>query len=149
MMYPFMTLNDDTEITHLEMRADGRVKVYIETPHEKRWISQCDMLFARLQVGEYKMVIQDMEMSFFKKLIRENAHLIMEFSQEGRNSECRKFFEDGPYIVYFGRMKMSCWNRCMSILQREEQLQMRQSVELTSTGKALLSHNSSKYQPKF
>ena len=30
MMYPFMTLNDDTEITHSEMRADGRVKVYIE-----------------------------------------------------------------------------------------------------------------------
>ena len=35
MMYPFMTLNDDTEITHSEMRADGRVKVYIETPDEK------------------------------------------------------------------------------------------------------------------
>ena len=35
MMYPFMTLNDETEITHSEMKADGRVKVYIETPHEK------------------------------------------------------------------------------------------------------------------
>ena len=33
-MYPFMTLNDDTEITHSEMREDGRVKVYIETPDE-------------------------------------------------------------------------------------------------------------------
>ena len=31
MMYPFMTLNDDTEITHSEMKPDGRVKVYIET----------------------------------------------------------------------------------------------------------------------
>ena len=30
MMYPFMTLNDDTEITHSEMKADGKVKVYIE-----------------------------------------------------------------------------------------------------------------------
>ena len=29
MMYPFMTLNDDTEITHSEMKADGKVKVYI------------------------------------------------------------------------------------------------------------------------
>ena len=28
MMYPFMTLNDDTEITHSEMLEDGRVKVY-------------------------------------------------------------------------------------------------------------------------
>ena len=32
MMYPFMTLNDDTEITHSEMYPDGTVKVYIETP---------------------------------------------------------------------------------------------------------------------
>ena len=30
MMYPFMTLNDDTEITHSEMKADGKVKVYQE-----------------------------------------------------------------------------------------------------------------------
>ena len=35
MMYPYMTLNDDTEITHSEMHPDGRVKVYIETPDEK------------------------------------------------------------------------------------------------------------------
>ena len=34
MMYPFMTLNDDTEITHSEMKADGKAKVYIETPDE-------------------------------------------------------------------------------------------------------------------
>ena len=32
MMYPFLTLNDDTEITHSEMKPDGQVKVYIETP---------------------------------------------------------------------------------------------------------------------
>ena len=35
MMYPFMTLNDNTEITHSEMKPNGRVKVYIETPDEK------------------------------------------------------------------------------------------------------------------
>ena len=29
-----MTLNDDTEITHSEMKEDGSVKVYIETPDE-------------------------------------------------------------------------------------------------------------------
>ena len=32
MMYPFMALNDDTEITNSEMKSDGRVIVYIETP---------------------------------------------------------------------------------------------------------------------
>lgn len=35
MMYPFLTLDDDTEITHSEMRENGRVKVYIEMPDEK------------------------------------------------------------------------------------------------------------------
>ena len=30
MMYPFMTLDDDTEIVHSDMLPDGRVKVYIE-----------------------------------------------------------------------------------------------------------------------
>ena len=35
MMYPFMTLNDNTEIVHSEMKPDGKVKVYIETPDEQ------------------------------------------------------------------------------------------------------------------
>ena len=34
MMYPFMRLNDDTEITHSEMKPDGTVKVYIGTPDD-------------------------------------------------------------------------------------------------------------------
>ena len=35
MMYPFMTLNDETEIVHSEMLKNGKVKVYIEKPDEK------------------------------------------------------------------------------------------------------------------
>lgn len=34
MIYPFMTLEDDTEITHSEMLPNGEVKVYVETPDE-------------------------------------------------------------------------------------------------------------------
>ena len=32
MMYPFMTLDDGTEIVHSERKADGSVKVYLEKP---------------------------------------------------------------------------------------------------------------------
>ncbi len=32
MMYPYLTLNDETEIVHSEMNSDGYVKVYIEKP---------------------------------------------------------------------------------------------------------------------
>lgn len=35
MMYPLMTLNDETEIVHSDMLDDGEVKVYIEKPDEK------------------------------------------------------------------------------------------------------------------
>lgn len=32
MMYPYMMLNDKTEIMHSEMKSGGRVKKYIDTP---------------------------------------------------------------------------------------------------------------------
>ena len=32
MKYPYMTLPDETEITHGDIREDGTVLVYIETP---------------------------------------------------------------------------------------------------------------------
>ena len=35
MLYPFITLSDDTEIVHSEILCNGKVKVYIETPDEK------------------------------------------------------------------------------------------------------------------
>ena len=35
MMYPFLTLTDETEIVHSEMKPDGQVKVYIERSDEK------------------------------------------------------------------------------------------------------------------
>ena len=82
MMYPFMTLNDDTEITHSEMKADGKVKVYIETPDEFGGFHN-----ATCWLPDYKWEdiegYSDTEMAYFKQLIRNNAHLIIEFSQEG------------------------------------------------------------------
>ena len=35
MMYPFMTLNDETEIVHSDMQEKRTVKVYIERPDEQ------------------------------------------------------------------------------------------------------------------
>ena len=35
MMYPFMTLENDTEIVHSEKLENGEVKVYVETPDER------------------------------------------------------------------------------------------------------------------
>ena len=82
MMYPYMTLNDDTEITHSEVTEDGRVEVYIETPDENDGFHN-----ATCWLPEYRWEnifgYSEEELEYFKKLVKNNAHLIIEFSQEG------------------------------------------------------------------
>lgn len=82
MMYPFMTLDDETEITHSEIRPDGRVKVYIETPDEKDGFhdATCFLPEHRWEdIHGYSAA----ELERLKQLVRDNAHLILEFSQKG------------------------------------------------------------------
>lgn len=82
MMYLFMKLNDETEIVHSDMKEDGTVKVYIETPDEKDGFHD-----ATCYLPDYTWEsihgYSDQEMEYFKRLIRDNAHLILEFAQEG------------------------------------------------------------------
>ena len=82
MMYPFLTLEDETEITHSETQKDGSVKVYIETPDEKDGFHDATCFLPEhrwTDVHGYS----DEELERFKQIIRNNAHLIMEFSQKG------------------------------------------------------------------
>ncbi len=81
MMYPYMTLNDDTEITHSEMKPDGRVKVYIETPVENGFHNAT--CYLPDYIWEDITGYSEAEINYFKQLLKDNAHLIMEFSQEG------------------------------------------------------------------
>jgi hypothetical protein len=82
MMYPYMTLNDDTEITHSEMKPDGRVKVYIETPDDEGGFHSATCWLPDFQ-WENINGYTEKEMQRWNKLIQNNAHLIIEFSQEG------------------------------------------------------------------
>lgn len=82
MMYPYLTLNDDTEITHSEMYPDGRVKVYIETPDLKDGFHYATCYLPGYQWEDIHGY-SEAEMNYFRQLIHDNAHLIMEFSQEG------------------------------------------------------------------
>ena len=82
MMYPFLTLPDDTEIIHSEMKEDGRVKVYIETPDEKDGFHHavcCLPDYEWTEISGYS----EAEMRKFKTLVKNNAQLIMTFSQHG------------------------------------------------------------------
>lgn len=82
MMYPFLKLDDETEIVHSEMLQDNTVKVYIEKPDENdgfhsavcylpeyRW---CEISgFSEIEINKYQLILESV------------SHLIIEFSQDG------------------------------------------------------------------
>ena len=90
MMYPYMTLHDDTEITHSEMLPDGRVKVYIETPDLKDGFHNATCYLPDYMWDDINGY-SEAEMAYFRELIRNNAHLIMEFSREGGFTNASNF----------------------------------------------------------
>ena len=81
MMYRYMTLSDGTEIAHSEMKDNGRVKVYIEKPvyggfhYATCWLPDY----------EWQVIVgfTEEEQNHLKEFVEANAHLIIEFSQEG------------------------------------------------------------------
>lgn len=82
MMYPFMTLNDGTEIVHSDMQKNGTVKVYIEKPDEEYCFRHATCWLPKYE-WEDVYQFEDKEIKKFEGIIRSTAHLILEFSQEG------------------------------------------------------------------
>ena len=82
MMYPFMTLDDQSEIVHSEMQADGRVKVYIEKPDEKDCFHHAACYLPSYQWEDIVGFSQE-EIARYQEVIESTAHLILQFSQEG------------------------------------------------------------------
>ena len=82
MIYPFMTLNDDTEIVHTEMDNFGKVKVLIETPDENLGFKSATCILPNF---EWKDIIgyNDEELNYLKELVDSEKHLILEFSKTG------------------------------------------------------------------
>lgn len=82
MMYPFMTLNDETEIVHSDMNADGTVKVYVETPDEKDGFHNMVCYLPSYEITENHGYSKQ-EINHFLDIIKSTAHLIIEFAKEG------------------------------------------------------------------
>lgn len=82
MMYPFMTLDDNTEIVHSEMKPDGKVKVYIETPDENLCFRHASCWLPEYRWENIHGFSAD-DIKRFQEIIESTAHLIMEFSQKG------------------------------------------------------------------
>lgn len=81
MLYPYMTFNDETEITHSEMKEDGRVKVYIETPIDGGF--KCATCWLPDYTWEDIDGYSEAEIEKLFVFIKKNAHLLIEFSQDG------------------------------------------------------------------
>lgn len=81
MMYPFLQLDDLTEIVHSEMKEDGRVKVYIEKPVDGGFQSASCFL----PEYEWKNIdgFSEDEIAKYQEIIESVAHLIIRFSQKG------------------------------------------------------------------
>lgn len=82
MMYPYMTLPDDTEITHSRLIEEGhKVLVHFERPTEAGFDS------ARCELPSYTWLSREGyaegEIAFFEEFLRNNAHLLYRYAASG------------------------------------------------------------------
>ena len=81
MMYEYMTLDDNTAIAHSDMKADGSVKVYIEKPIDGGF-QHVTCYLPKYEWSDNDGFSKD-DLAKLQKIIENNAHLIIEFSQQG------------------------------------------------------------------
>ncbi|MCL2421094.1 MAG: hypothetical protein FWD03_04485 [Defluviitaleaceae bacterium] len=81
MMYPFIQLNDNTEIVHSELLEEERVKVYIEKPVESGFCSAV----CYLPSYEWSEVagFSKSDIDKYQEILESTAHLIIRFARSG------------------------------------------------------------------
>ena len=77
MMYPCLTLDDNTEIVHSELLKDGSLKVYMETPDEKLCFKHATCYLPSYKWEEVFGYSSE-DIAKFEEVIRSTAHLIMQ-----------------------------------------------------------------------
>ena len=82
MLYPFMTLEDNTEIVHSDILEDGRVKVYIEKP-DAEFCFRHATCYLPGYIWEDIYEFSEEDIAKFQEIIESTAHLIFEFAREG------------------------------------------------------------------
>ena len=82
MMYPFLTLDDDTEITHSAFLPNETVKIYIEKPDETDGFHHMTLFLPDYHIEEV-FGFQKTEVEKYLKIVRSTAHLILDFSRQG------------------------------------------------------------------
>ena len=82
MIYPFLTLDDETEIVHSEVLPDGEVQVYIEKPDEKDGFHNASCWLPSYR-WENVSGFSEKELAYYQSVIESTAHLILRFAKDG------------------------------------------------------------------
>jgi len=82
MMYPFLTLDDNTEIVHSEQKPNGEVEVYIEKPDANDCFHSAECWLPTYRWQNVKG-LSEKEIARYQKIIESTAHLIMSFARQG------------------------------------------------------------------
>ena len=82
MMYPYLTLSDETDIVHSEMLEDNTVKIYIEKPDENDGFHYATCFLPKYEWTDV-FGFTEKEIESYQSIIENNAHLIIELSQNG------------------------------------------------------------------
>ncbi len=84
MMYPYMTLPDETLITHshlMDKTGVNTVEVHFERPTENGFDS------ARCSLPSYEWIIRDgysdNEIAEFEKILKDGVHIFFKYAQTG------------------------------------------------------------------
>ena len=82
MMYPYITFNDKTEITHSQLYPNQTVRIYIEKPDKIDGFHYTECYLPGYVWGE-NVGFSSEEMERFNEFIKNNAHLIIEYAEKG------------------------------------------------------------------
>ncbi len=84
MMYPYMTLADETEIVHSQIIEENNVQKIIV--HFER-LTEDGFDSARCELPTYKWILNkgysEEEIAMFEQLLRSNAHLLYKYAANG------------------------------------------------------------------
>lgn len=82
MMYPFLTLDDGTEIVHSEELNNGTVKVYVEKPDAKDCFHSFECYLPAYEIKNVEGFSKE-DVNKYMEVIKSTAHLIIEFARDG------------------------------------------------------------------
>lgn len=81
-MYPFLTLDDGTEIVHSQILEQGKVKVYVEKADAKDGFHHATCFLPEYRWEDIFGFTQE-DIARYQRIIENSANLIIEFAKDG------------------------------------------------------------------